>query len=99
MCWPFPKVVKWRSSYGMELHMVKCILDMYFILPRIIIGPHTNITHVEFQHLCVGDPVESMCGHSMEPTPQEEMETWNSTHGVYYSMDLLHFLSIPYGSQ
>ena len=82
---PFSIVVKWSSSYGMELHAVKCIL---FILPHVIIVPHANIPDVEFQQLCVGDPVESMCGHSMA---LKLMETWNSTHGVYYSMDLLHF--------
>ena len=62
-CVPFSIVVKWRST----LHMVKCILYIYFILPCIVIVPHANIPHVEFQHSCVGGPVESMCGHSTAP--------------------------------
>ena len=35
--------VEWNSTCGMELHMVKCILDIYFILPHVIIVPHASI--------------------------------------------------------
>ena len=71
------------------------IIHIYLILPHIIIIPHANNLHVKFQHSRVGGPVESMCGHSMEPNSSSgdgdmEFYFWSL---LFY---LLHFfLSIP----
>ena len=75
----------WNSTCGIA---VKCA----FILPHI---PHANLPHMEFQHRCVGGPVESMYGHSME---------CNSSSGdgiLLVELTILwhFFLSIPYIQQ
>ena len=88
--------MEWNSTCeiaGLEFHIRNGIPHgKGYILPHVIIVPHANIPHVQFQYSCVGGPVESMCGHSMEP---------NSSRGdgdlEFHSWSLLHFfLSIPY---